>query len=153
MPNIPIFTDFVSLLAIRTTASGAEVLLLKRISYPANTWCQVAGRIEAEETAWQAALRELREETGLVPRTLYSGDICEQFYEPKQDALMIAPVFVAVIDPEAQVVLNHEHSACCWASFDAAREMVSFGGQRRVLQAVEEEFVKRPPSSHLRIEV
>ncbi|WP_313616503.1 NUDIX hydrolase, partial [Agrobacterium sp.] len=108
-------------------------------------WCQIAGGIEEDEKAWQTALREVKEETGLSCARLYSADICEQFYEADRDAITLAPVFVGYVDAEAQVVLNEEHSEFCWTSFSNAMDMVPFAGQRRVLRHVEAEFVHRQP--------
>lgn len=63
----------------------------------------------------------------------------------------MAPVFLAHVAAEAPVVLNHEHSDYRWVDFNAACDMVAFGGQRRVLRWIEEEFVRRLPSNHLLI--
>jgi len=153
MPTIPIRAFFVSLVALRNTGTHHEVLLLKRTQTLVGEWCQIAGSIEDGETAWQAALRELHEETGLTAQSLYSADICEQFYEAGRDVITMAPVFVAHIDAKAEMVLNHEHSDYCWVSFVEAMERVPFGGQRRVLRWIEEEFVQRAPSPHLKIEI
>lgn len=152
MPEIPIRAFLVSVVAMRIKGTRHEVLLLKRTQSLVGEWCQVAGSIEEGETAWQAALRELDEETGLRPSAFYSADTCEQFYEADRDAITIAPVFVAIVNSSAKVVLNHEHSEYRWVSFDEANEMVAFGGQRRVLGWIENEFVKRSPSKHLLIE-
>jgi dATP pyrophosphohydrolase len=152
MAEIQIRSFIASLVAVRETESQHEVLLLKRTQTLIGAWCQVAGSIEEGETAWQTALRELAEETGLLPSALYSADTCEQFYEADRDAITIAPVFVAFIDNTAEVLLNHEHSAFRWVSFEEAVELVAFGGQRRVLRWVEEEFIKRTPSKHLLID-
>lgn len=151
MPEIPIRAFIAALVAVRKTEVRHEVLLLKRTQPLAGEWCQVAGSIEEGETAWQTALRELDEETGLKPNALYSTDTCEQFYEADRDSITIAPVFVGFIDSTAKVTLNHEHSEYRWVGFDEAVEMVTFGGQRRVLRWVEDEFVKRRPSKHLMI--
>lgn len=152
MPEIPMRSFIASLVAVRKTETRHEVLLLKRTQTLVGEWCQVAGSIEEGEAAWQTALRELEEETGLKPTSLYSADTCEQFYEADRDSITIAPVFVGFIDSTAKVVLNHEHSEYRWVSFDEAVEMVAFGGQRRVLRWIEDEFVKRHPSKHLLIE-
>ncbi|MEP5762002.1 MAG: NUDIX domain-containing protein [Litoreibacter sp.] len=152
MAEISIRSFLVSLVAVRKTEARHEVLLLQRTQTLISEWCQVAGSIEEGETAWQTALRELDEETGLQPKALYSADICEQFYEADRDAITMAPVFVAFIDNDATVVLNHEHSEYRWVSFGEAKEMVAFGGQRRVLNWIEDEFIKRIPSKHLLIE-
>ncbi|WP_424986785.1 NUDIX hydrolase [Microbulbifer sp. S227A] len=151
MPEIAIRAFLVSLVAIRQVDGAWQVLLLRRTQTLAGEWCQVAGSIEAGETAWQAALRELREETGLTPVALYSADTCEQFYEPGRDAITMAPVFVAIIKADQEVTLNHEHSAYRWVGFQQAADMVAFGGQRRVLGWIEDEFIRRQPSRHLKI--
>ena len=137
---------------MRKARTEYDVLLLRRTTRLIGEWCQIAGAIEEGETAWQAATRELSEETGLHAKELYSADICEQFYEADRDAITIIPVFVAFVDASQQVVINREHSEFCWVSFDKAVEMVPFAGQRHVLRHVEREFAKRQPSSHLRIE-
>lgn len=152
MTEIPIRAFLIAIVAVRRRGDVPEILLLKRTETLAGTWCQIAGKIEAGETAWQAALRELWEETGLVPVEFYSADICEQFYEADRDAITLAPVFLAFVDPEEEVQLNHEHSEYRWVSFAEAVEMVSFGGQRRVLRWIEEEFIRRKPSPFLRID-
>lgn len=151
MAEIPVRSFLASLVAVRETEARHEVLLLKRTQTLIGEWCQVAGSIEEGETAWQTALRELDEETGLQPNALYSADTCEQFYEADRDAITIAPVFVAFIDNSEKVRLNHEHSEYRWVSFSEAKEMVVFGGQRRVLSWIEDEFIKRKPSKHLLI--
>ncbi|WP_353622883.1 hypothetical protein [Aliirhizobium terrae] len=83
---------------------------------------------------------------------MYSADICEQFYEADRDAITIAPVFVAFIDNTAEVSLNHEHCEFRWVSFEEAIELVTFGGQRRVLRWIREEFIERNPTKHLLID-
>jgi|TARA_B110000879_G_scaffold154528_1_gene199806 dATP pyrophosphohydrolase len=138
---------------LRQTAAKTQVLLMERADSLVGAWCQVAGSLEQSEAAWQAALREVLEETGLVPDKLYSGDICEQFYEPERECISIFPIFVAYVAADCEVVLNEEHSAYRWLSFDEARELVSFSGQRRSLLEIENEFVKRSPSPHLEIPI
>lgn len=153
MQEIPIRCHAVSLVAVRVMNNANQVLLLRRTRSLCGEWCQVAGAIERGETAWRAAVRELKEETGLMPVALYSGDICEQFYEAHLDAVSILPVFVAHIDPAASVELNPEHSEHRWVSFDEADCMVPFAGQRKILRHVEAEFLLRTPSHHLEIKV
>ncbi|MEP3280501.1 MAG: NUDIX domain-containing protein [Stappiaceae bacterium] len=152
MPEIPICAFIVSIVALRQCDGEWQVLLLKRSQSLVGAWCQVAGKIKEKETGWQAAVRELKEETGLVPDTLYSADFCEQFYEADRDSITMAPVFVAIVGKDANVTLNEEHSDYRWMTFEEAKELVAFGGQRQMLRWIETEFVQREPSKHLLIE-
>ncbi|MFW6108123.1 MAG: NUDIX hydrolase, partial [bacterium] len=129
-----------------------EVLLMRRTGRRLGPiWCQVAGGIEEGEAAWEAALREVREETGLVPDEFYSADICEQFYEPHRECVAIIPVFVAFVPEDATVTLNPEHSEYRWTGFDGAERLLPFSSQRRVLRHIEREFFLRRPNDLLRL--
>lgn len=151
MPDVPMHAFIASIFVLREGPEGVEVLLLKRAQTLKGLWCQVAGKIEEGETAWQAGLRELREETGLVPQRYYSADVIEQFYEAERDAITVGPVFVAYVDAGADVRLNEEHSDFRWFRPTEARARLEFGGQRRVLDRIVEDFIEREPSEWLRI--
>ena len=150
--EVPIRCFAVSAVLIRHKDGAAQVLLLRRTGVRlGGEWCQIAGRIETGETAWQAALREIREETALVPHCLYSGDYCEQFYEADRECVSLVPVFVGVVDTDQTVVLNHEHSEYRWATFHDADALLPFAGQRAMLKHVFREFVERRPPKWLLI--
>ena len=55
--------------------NGLEYLLLKRAKTKMyeHLWQGVAGKIEKNEQAWQAAIRELKEETGFDPSRIFIG--------------------------------------------------------------------------------
>jgi dATP pyrophosphohydrolase len=153
MATIPIRCSAVSTVLLRRLGDETQVLLLRRNHTLVGEWCQVAGGIEYGEKAWEAALREVWEETGLKCSRFYSADICEQFYEADRDAISMLPVFVGFVEANSAVTINHEHSEFRWVSFEAALDMVPFAGQRHVLRHVETEFVKRDPVRHLLIEI
>ena len=142
-----------AVVALRTTTREHEVLLMRRTGSNAGEWCQIAGSIESGETAWHAALREMREETALVPSRLYSADLCEQFYEIGTDSIWIAPIFVAYVGSEATVRLNEEHSAYCWVSIDRAVELLPFPGQKTMLRHIRHWFLEREPCPLLEIDI
>lgn len=151
MAEIRVRCFAVSVILLREAANGHELLLMRRNHTLVGEWCQIAGKIEAGEKAWEAALREVHEETGLSCNLLYSADICEQFYEADRDSISLLPVFVGFVDAQAQVVINEEHSEFRWVSFETALEMVTFAGQRNVLKHIRDEFVQRQPVKHLLI--
>ncbi|MFC1745085.1 NUDIX pyrophosphatase [Candidatus Riflebacteria bacterium] len=150
--EIPVRCFAVSAVIMVEGAEKPEVLLLKRAcSYLPGEWCHVAGCIEEGESASTAILREIVEESGLKVSRLFSADYCEQFYEPDKDGISVVPVFVAYVFPDQEVVLNEENSEYRWVSFEKAKEMVPFGGQRSLYDFVYQEFVLKTPSRWLKI--
>lgn len=77
-----IAVSIVDLYPIRFLTGRLEVLALKRgpDGRCAGSWEVVHGHIEPGEKPVDAALRELREEAGLTPATLYNLSRVESFY-------------------------------------------------------------------------
>ncbi|WP_108471543.1 NUDIX hydrolase [Rhodanobacter thiooxydans] len=151
-PGLPVRCRMVSVLVLRGTADDTRMLLMHRTgAYLHGVWSYVAGHVEASESGWQTALRELREETGLLPATLHATSFCEQFYAAQDDGIELVPAFVARVADDVAVRLNGEHSAFRWATLDEACELLPFGSQRDLLAHVRREFVEREPSPFLRI--
>ncbi|MCB0279821.1 MAG: NUDIX domain-containing protein [Calditrichaeota bacterium] len=112
-------------------------LLLKRaadLRYP-NTWQQVQGKVEPGETAWQAALRELKEETGLSPVQFWNVDFLNRFYYPQTDETYQFPVFAAEVRNKT-VRLSHEHSDYKWIDYPNCKELVIWESQKQALDII-----------------
>ena len=150
---LPVKSFSVSIFILKPDDGETKVLLLRRTRYLAGLWCPIAGGIEAREKAWQAAVREVREETGIELSEIWSADILEQFYEADKECITLLPVFVSTVPKDTTVTLNDEHDAYEWVSFEKANTMLSFPGQQRALAAVKAEFINKNPNSHLRIEM
>lgn len=152
--GIPVRAFSISLFIIRRASDENRVLLLKRLGHTQpGEWCQIAGGIEDGELAWQTALREAKEETGLVLSNLYSADYCEQFYEADRNAITLAPVFVSYVAADCRITLNHEHSEYYWASYSEALRMLPFPGQRRTLESIWAGVVECEPHALLKMPV
>lgn len=142
----------VSVVVLRGIGDGTRMLVARRAgAYLHAAWSYIAGHVAEGESGWQAALRELREETGLTPEELYATSFCEQFYSAPADCVEIVPAFVAHVTSDATVHLNKEHSACLWVTLDEAAALLPFGSQRELLRYVQHEFIDRAPSVYLRI--
>jgi dihydroneopterin triphosphate diphosphatase len=125
----------------RPTRDGRyEYLLLQRADHKiyAGSWRMVGGKLEANETAWQACLRELHEETRLPVQRLLTVPYINRFYEWLHDRINDIPVFVAVTKAGAEPVLDEEHSAATWLGLKDALARLPWPGQREGLQAAEE---------------
>lgn len=130
-----------------------KVLLLKR-STPVlrEAWCYIGGSIENGERAWEAALREVKEETGISKIKLYSSNKFDQIYSSKENYIYVAPVFVGYVDGQQDVTLNYEHNDYKWLSINEAIETVTLPGNDEVLLSIEKHFIIRKPPEYLRIE-
>ncbi|NOZ08054.1 MAG: NUDIX pyrophosphatase [FCB group bacterium] len=115
----------------RRTAGEPLFLLLKRARdriYP-GIWQCVTGKIEPDEKPFQTALREVREETGLVPQSLWTVEQVNQYYEAELDRLNFIPVFAAEVDT-SDVILSDEHTAYQWCSLREAEQLLLWAQQK-----------------------
>jgi 8-oxo-dGTP pyrophosphatase MutT (NUDIX family) len=111
----------VDVLVFRGTPAGGEVLVLRRGPGTRCTgaWEVVHGRIEPGERPEEAALREVREETGLAVERLYNLT-CQPFYLHRFSTVQLAVVFVAFVAEGGAPVLGEEHDRAEWlAAADA----------------------------------
>lgn len=130
----------IDLYPYRQSASGVEYLLLKRSSGKIyqHQWRMIGGKVKPEETHWQAALRELEEETGLVPVTFWAIPGINSFYEHQTDQVHLIPAFAAEIDFGSDIKLDDEHSEAGWFSIDKANEIIRWPEQRRLLNLADQ---------------
>ncbi len=70
-----------SVLVVIHTADG-QVLLLRRAEREPAFWQSVTGSLEANETRWEAARREVVEETGIAPEGLVDCGCRRRFFIP-----------------------------------------------------------------------
>jgi dihydroneopterin triphosphate diphosphatase len=130
--------SFVDTYALRGAGETLEVLALRRGPNGRNpgSWETVHGTIEMGETPVQASLRELREETGLVPAKFYNLSRTEAFYQHRTDQLAMIPVFAAFVAPDASVTLSAEHDRAEWLRVRAAAGRFAWPRERRALDDI-----------------
>lgn len=150
--EIPMRCTMVSVVVLRGEGPATRMLVAQRAGdYLHGVWSYIAGHIEQGEPGWQAALRELREETALAPKSFWATSYCEQFYAAASNTIEIVPAFVARVTDDASVHLNREHLAHRWVTLDEAADLLPFGSQRELVAYVRREFVEREPAEALRI--
>ncbi|MBT3795912.1 MAG: NUDIX pyrophosphatase [Candidatus Marinimicrobia bacterium] len=121
----------------RHTLDGIRFLLMKRNlnKIYEHLWQGVAGKIEKGETSSEAAIRELKEETGLSPLNIFVADHVSKFYETHGDRINLVPVFGIEVDSE-NVILSEEHISYKWVDIDEAIETLVWNGQKKGIQTV-----------------
>jgi len=112
-------------------------LLLKRAKTKIyeHLWQGVAGKIEAGETSWEAAIRELKEETGFEPVRIFVADHVSKFYEAHGDWVNMVPVFGIEVEDE-EVLLSDEHCEFKWVDFNTAHQTLIWSGQKDGITAI-----------------
>ncbi len=133
-----IISDMIEAHIFRETEKGLEFLLLKRASqeiYP-GLWQMVTGKVENNETAYQAALREIKEETGLSPEKLWVVPNVNTFYSHEINAISLLPVFAAKVKGNEKITICDEHTESCWYDPERAKNMLAWEGQRHSVDII-----------------
>jgi dATP pyrophosphohydrolase len=133
------------------TGPDARILLLKRTKPPVGAWCPVTGRIEVGESAWQTALREVGEETGLGDGALYTTGVIDSFHSPVSNTIELLPVFLFMIAQEKPVTIDDSQSEYAWLDVDTALVRLTFAGHKTALETIRRDFIDRAPDPLQRI--
>ncbi|MCU0342655.1 MAG: NUDIX pyrophosphatase [Ignavibacterium sp.] len=122
-----------------------EFLLLKRSpeQYYPNLWQMVTGKIKENETAYQSALREIKEETGLTPEKFWVAPTVNSFYSPDKDYICILPVFAARVKDECEIKLSKEHTEYKWVNPGEAKQLLAWDGQRKSVDVIVDYVLNR----------
>ena len=133
-----IISNMIEAHIFRETKNGLEFLLLKRAEkeiYP-GLWQMVNGKVEGDETAYQAAIREIKEETGLQPQKLWVVPNVNTFYSHEMNAISLLPVFAAKVRGGDEVTICEEHCDHCWYNPEEAKNLLAWEGQRHSVELI-----------------
>ena len=134
----------VSVYPFALTEQGPRYLALLRaeeIDRLSGTWQAVHGSVDEGETALQAAIRELTEETGLKALAFWQLDYVETFYVPDKDVIEMVPCFAAQL--EGNVSISHEHNDFQWLSIEQAKDTFIWRNQRMAVQELHDSIAMK----------
>lgn len=143
MGEVPAFKRPESVLVVVYSRAG-EVLLLER-RQPAGWWQSVTGSLEAGEMPWEAAVRELREETGLDADGLLDLGVNQRFTIAPAWQDRFAPgvtenlehAFALRLAEQVPIALDPaEHLRYEWLPLAAAGERASSHTNRAAIELV-----------------
>jgi dihydroneopterin triphosphate diphosphatase len=136
-----ILSQIVEVCIIRLNEGKSQYLLLQRADdeelYP-GLWQIVTGSMKKNETSVQSVLRELKEETGLNIKKIWTVPMIDSYLDFKADIIQMVPVFAVEVDSNSEVRLSHEHQSFQWLSYSEAKQRVVWPGQRNVIDVVHE---------------
>lgn len=140
--NIKIESPGVNVAVVKKDYDGWKFLVLKRAESESygGYWGFMTGGKKGEETVAQVVVRELKEETGLSPASMWASEYLVQFYEPEYDTIWILPLIVAVVDENAEVELSPENCEYRWLPPAKARHLVSWNNLVRAIDNIAEEL-------------
>lgn len=123
----------------RMGPNGPEYLALLRASHKiyAGQWRMIGGKVDPGETFWQAAYREIKEETQLTPSPFWTVPTVNQFYNPKHDVFHKIPVFAGEILENEDPILDDEHTDYQWVRADEIETYFLWPEQQRIVHAID----------------
>jgi len=104
--------------------SNCKVLLVKNVGN--GSWSLPGGAVEIDETLEQAAVREVKEETGLVVKTRGLVSVHECKFSKSQNHVLFFIFRAEVISGDIRIQRPDEISEIAWIEIDKANELLPF---------------------------
>lgn len=123
----------------RNRAGAREYLIIR---HNGGHWSFPKGHMENDESEVQTAMREIREETGLLTQinTAFRSVVT---YSPKNGVMKDVVFFLASVTGGTEHAQEEEIAQLEWLPFETAYDTVTFPTDRSVLEAAEEFLQKK----------
>ena len=125
----------IEIFVIRHNGGDWRVLVLQRAAdgKRPDSWETVYGKVDAREKPETAAVREMREETGLEPEALYNVTV-SSFYLHASNTIELCVTFAAFVADDAEVTIGEEHQRYEWLSVDEACDRFTWPREAHALR-------------------
>ncbi|MBI2041964.1 MAG: NUDIX domain-containing protein [Candidatus Nealsonbacteria bacterium] len=115
------------------------------LHYELGHWDLPKGHIEKGEKPEEAAVREVREETGIKDIEFIPGfkETIKYFYKRDDKSFLKTVVFFLARTKTKKVKISYEHQGFKWLSYDKALEQLTFDNAKRILKK-SRQFLSNP---------
>jgi dihydroneopterin triphosphate diphosphatase len=142
----------VEVCVFRVLNAETHFLVLQRAKeeklYP-GLWQIVTGTMKKNESGIKAAMRELKEETGLSPKHCWTIPYVDTYFDLVNDTIQLVPVFAVELDSSSKLHLSSEHQRFEWLRFNEARQRLVWPGQRHSIDIVNEFIIGNKETAQL----
>ena len=113
---------------------GSKKLFLL-LHYPSGHWDFVKGKMEKGESTHQTAIRETKEETGIMDIKFIENfeEWIEYNFKHQGELVQKKVVFFLAETKTKEVKISHEHSGYTWMEYNEAMEKTTFDNAKTVL--------------------
>ena len=113
---------------------GSKNLFLL-LNYPSGHWDFVKGKMEKGETIHETAIRETKEETGIVDVAFLDNfeEWIEYNFQYQGELVHKKVVFFLAETNTKDVEISHEHLDYTWVDYNTAMEKTTFDNAKTVL--------------------
>ncbi len=127
---------------IEETSSGVvlfrkenEKILFLLLHYPSGHWDFVKGKMESGESPLVTAIRETKEETGIIDVKFldYFEEWIQYNFQFKGELVQKKVVFFLGETKTKDIKISHEHLNYTWMDYSTAMEKITFDNAKTVL--------------------
>lgn len=110
------------------------------LHYGAGHWDLPKGKIENNETPEQAAIREVKEETGLDIQLIKGFEQSYTYFFKEQSQILVQKKVIFFISEvkTQNVKLSYEHTEYAWLPYKDAIKQLTFENTRQLLQMADQ---------------
>jgi 8-oxo-dGTP pyrophosphatase MutT (NUDIX family) len=127
---------------IKETSAGIIVYrkentkkLFLLLHYPSGHWDFVKGKMEKNETTYETAIRETKEETGITDIVFVENFEEWIGYNFKYQGELVQKkvVFFLAETKTKEIKISHEHSGYTWIDYNLSMEKLTFDNAKTIL--------------------